>query len=126
MAGPLRNPGKPNSRARRGPAGLPGGPRALVVLPAAGCSLPPPAMPKGRSWSPAERSRWRELWEAPQAVMWDESAAMTVAVVITFEAAVLSGEASAWQAAELRHASASLGLTPAAMLALGWRIEGPE
>ena len=126
MPGPMRNAGKPHSRARRGPGSLPGGPRALVSLPAAGCDLPPPAMPKGRSWSPAERSRWRELWTSPQAVMWDESAALTVAQVIVYEQAVLSGAASAWQAQELRHASASLGLTPAAMLALGWRIEAPE
>jgi len=126
MAGPMRNAQKPFSRARRGPAGLPGGPRALVVLPAAGCSLPPPAMPRGRSWSPDERARWRELWESPQATQWDETASLTVATVIVYESAVLSGAASAWQAQELRHASASLGLTPAAMLALGWRIEGPE
>jgi len=125
VPGPLRNVEKPHSRARRGPAGLPGGPRALVSLPAAGCDLPPPAMPKGRSWSPAERSRWRELWTSPQAVQWDESASLTVALVIVYEALVLADTASAWQAQELRHASASLGLTPASMAALGWRIEGP-
>jgi len=126
MAGPLRNASKPHSRARRGPAGLPGGPRALVTLPAEGCTLPPPPMPKGRSWGPAERSRWLELWTSPQATMWDESASLTVALVVVYEASVLSGEASAWQAQELRHASASLGLTPASMAALGWRIEGEQ
>ena len=120
MPGPSRNAGKPNSRARRAPSRA--ARSALTILPATGCDLPCPTMPKGRAWSLAERARWKELWTSPQSVMWDESAAGIVALVIVYEQAVYSGDASAWQAQELRHASESLGLTPKSLAALGWAI----
>lgn len=120
MAAP-RNVGKPHSRAhRRAPSQT--ARAALVSLPATGCTLPVPAMPKGRVWSLAERARWKELWTSPQAVMWDESATGIVAVLITYEQNIYSGSASAWQAQELRHASEALGLTPRALAMLGWAI----
>jgi hypothetical protein len=56
--------------------------------------------------------------------MWDDTATGTVAVLIVYEAAILAGKASAWQAQEARYASDALGLTPKAMAALGWRIVG--
>lgn len=120
MAAP-RNVAKPHSRAHRRPVSS--GPRsALVELPAAGCSLPVPDPPKGRRWSRDELDRWRELWESPQASQWDDTVRGTVAVLVTFEAAIFSGTASAWQAQEARYAAESLGLTPRALAALGWRI----
>lgn len=121
-----RNAAKPHSRAhRRPPAGS--ARAALVDLPAAGCDLPVPDMPKGRKWTAVDRARWEELWSSPQATQWDDTARGTVAVLLVYEAAILAGEASAWQAQEARYAAEALGLTPKAMAALGWRIvEGAE
>lgn len=115
-----RNPESPYSRynPRRQ-----GGGRDVKILPASGCGLPVPPLPKGREWSKSERARWRELWKSPQATMWDDAARGTVAVLITYESAIFEGSASAWQAQEARYAAESLGLTPKAMHALGWRIE---
>lgn len=79
-------------------------------------------MPRGREWSDLERERWVELWESPQATQWDETARGTVALLIAYESALLADAGSAWQAQEARHAATSLGLTPAALAALGWRI----
>ena len=116
-----RNATKPHSRAHRRPVSS--GPRAaLVELPAAGCTLPVPEPPPGRRWSAAELERWRELWESPQATQWDDTARGTAAVLVTFEAAIFTGTAAAWQAQEARHAAEALGLTPRALAQLGWRI----
>lgn len=121
-----RNVGKPNSRAHRRPPAATAR-AAIVDLPAAGCDLPVPKMPPGRAWTKADRARWRELWQSPQAIMWDDTARGTVAVLLVYEAAILAGEASAWQAQEARYAADALGLTPKAMAALGWRIvDGAE
>ena len=117
----VRNATKPHSRAHRRP--VTSGPRAaLVELPAAGCDLPVPEVPAGRDWSEPERERWRELWESPQATQWDDSSRGTVAMLVTYESAVFSGSAAAWQAQEARHAAEALGLTPRALASLGWRI----
>ncbi len=116
-----QNRGKERSRAYRGPGGAGSGP-ALLELPASGCPLPVPDMPSGREWSERERERWQELWESPQAGAWDDSASGTVAALVIYESALMAGSASAWQAAEMRHAAESLGLTPRGMAALGWKI----
>jgi len=94
-----------------------------VHLPAAGCTEPVPPLPAGRQWSAVESRRWQELWTSPQATQWDETVTGTVAVLIVYEGAILSGAASAWMAAEARHAADALGLTPRALAALGWKIE---
>ena len=121
---PARNATKPHSRANRRPVSS--GPRqALVELPAAGCALPVPDLPAGRGWSPAERDRWRELWESPQATQWDDTCRGTVGLLVVYEGAVFDGTASAWQAQECRYAADALGLTPRALAALGWRITEP-
>jgi len=115
---PNRNPGKPRSRAHRGSVGSR---QSLIELPATGCNLPVPAMPAGRSWTPAEKSRWNELWESPQACQWDETARGTVACLVIYESEIFASTATAWQAQESRHAADALGLTPRALTALGWR-----
>lgn len=116
-----RNATKTHSRAHRRPVSS--GPRsALIEIPASGCTLPVPDPPKGRKWAPAELERWAELWESPQATQWDDSVRGTVAVLVTYEQAIYSGAASAWQAQEARYAAEALGLTPRALAALGWRI----
>jgi hypothetical protein len=114
-----RNATKPHSRAHRGTVGSR---QALVDLPAAGCALPVPELLAGREWTDPERARWEELWQSPQATQWDETASGTVAALVIFESAVLTGKASAWQAQEARYASEALGLTPRALAQLGWRI----
>lgn len=116
-----RNAAKPNSRAHRRPPAA-AARAALVDLPADGCDLPVPDMPEGRKWTDADKARWIELWQSPQAVMWDDTCRGTVAVLLVYEAAILAGSASAWQAQEARYAAEALGLTPRAMNQLGWRI----
>lgn len=113
---PKRNPQKPHSRVHRGTVGSR---LALIDLPAAGCDLPVPALPGRREWTVDEQDRWRELWQSPQATQWDETARGTVAVLVAYEGAILSGSASAWQAQEYRHSAESLGLTPRALVSLG-------
>ena len=115
-----RNVAKPHSRHRRGPGSTPVS--ALLDLPAGGCDLPVPPIPSGRDWTDDERGRWLELWQSPQASAWDETARGIVALLVVYEAAILAGTASAWQAQEARYAGESLGLTPRAMASLGWRI----
>ncbi|MDQ3274231.1 MAG: hypothetical protein M3Q39_04155 [Actinomycetota bacterium] len=66
MPGPLRNPAKPSSRHRLGPAQV----TQLVKLPAHGCDLPVPGIPAGREWTVAEVELWAELWTSPQATQW--------------------------------------------------------
>lgn len=119
--GAARNATKPNSRAHRRPPQA-ASRAALVDLPGTGCELPVPSLPAGRDWTEDDRTRWEELWQSPQATMWDDTARGTVAVLIVYEAAILAGSAAAWQAQEARYAAESLGLTPKAMASLGWRI----
>ncbi len=117
MPGPAPNPAKLHSRHRS-----PGARSGLIELPAAGCSLPVPALPKPRDWSPEERKLWRNLWHSPQANEWDDSYVPAVAAYVCHATAVYSGTASAWQAQEMRHLGGQLGLTPSGMLALGWVV----
>ena len=124
----MPKPRKPQSdRSRYGTRRMPAKaqPTATVTLPLE-VDLDPPEIPDGVDWSEAQRARWRSLWTSPQSYMWDETAAGTVAVLVTYEAAILSGAASAWQAQEYRYATEALGLTPKAMQSLGWKLEGTE
>ncbi|NPC96609.1 hypothetical protein HOQ23_07445 [Nocardioides sp. zg-DK7169] len=82
-------------------------------------------MPKGREWTTHQRARWRELWKSPQATQWDDSARGTVATLVIYESMIFEDRASAWVAQEARHAAESLGLTPKAMVSMGWRILDP-
>ncbi|WP_230297818.1 phage terminase small subunit [Actinomyces provencensis] len=118
--GVSRNMTKRNSRAYRE-----NGAKAAVLLPAGGSELPVPAIPPQckETWNRAQKARWKELWESPQASQWDESCRGTVAALVAYEDAILTGAASAWMAQEARYASEALGLTPRAMAALGWVID---
>lgn len=122
MAGPLRNALKPNSRANTGHARGAG----IIHLPASGCDLPIPPLPKQRDWSADERKMWRNLWRSPQAVQWDDSFIAAVAAYVVHATAVYSGTAAAWAAQEMRHLGQQLGLTPAGLQALGWVIVDGE
>lgn len=118
MASPHPDPSKPFSRYRTK------GHMALVVLPAE-CDLPAPDLPPGRDWSETEREVWRELWRSPQASQWDDSFAPLAAQFVVFHLAVLSGKSTAWQAQESRHLADRLGLSPAGLVACGWRLADP-
>lgn len=120
MPGPSRNPSKPYSRAYRAAEGAPG----VVQLPASGCDLPVPELPKGRAWSEQERETWESIWSSPMATQYDDTFIPAVAAYVVHASSIYGGNASAWQAAEFRHLGDKLGLTPAGLLALGWRIEG--
>lgn len=118
---PKRNPAKPYSKYRSKLS-------TAVELPPE-CSRPAPPVPPGRDWSESERELWGELWRSPQACQWAEANITAVAMYVAHSSAVLSGEASAWQAQEARHLGDRLGLTPQGMSALGWRVAedaGPE
>lgn len=114
----VQNPMKPNSRRYR-TANVRG---TVIELPAEGCALPVPTVPKGREWSAEEKRLWRDLWKSPQATQWDESYMASVAAYVCHASAVYSGTAAAWQAQEMRHLGNALGLTPSGMLSLGWVI----
>jgi hypothetical protein len=120
--GTPRNMTKPNSRVYR--QSTTAARAAFVELPAEGCTLPVPELPRSREWNEVERARWEELWESPQATQWDDSCRGTVALLVAYESRLLSGDdgGSAWVAQECRYASEALGLTPKAMASLGWRI----
>ncbi len=110
------NPYLPHSRHKRS--------RDLVTLPQE-CTLPAPKLPAGRAWSAAERALWRDLWSAPQASQWDDSYAAAVAQYVVHACAVVAGEAAGWQAQECRYLGDRLGLTPAGLASLGWRLSEP-
>jgi hypothetical protein len=118
--GPMPDPTKPYSRYRQ----RSGVGRKVIVLPDQ-CDLPAPDLPAGREWSEDECARWAELWSSPQASMWDDSYVSAVAMYVSHVSAVLTGQASAWQAQEARHLAEQLGLTPRGMLALGWVLADP-
>lgn len=116
MPGPLKNPSKAYSKAGRNQAGV-------IVLPASGCDLPVPDLPKGRNWSEQERDTWETIWSSPQATQYDDTFVPAVAAYVVHASAIYTGAANAWSAAEFRYMGDKLGLTPAGLLALNWRIE---
>lgn len=117
MSGPKRDPSKPNSRAHRDGKG------GLVKLPAAGCDLPVPNLPRGRDWSEQEQETWETIWTSPMAVMYDDTYIPAVAAYVAHATSIYGGKSSAWEAAEFRHLGDKLGLTPAGLMGLGWVID---
>ncbi|MFI0219145.1 phage terminase small subunit [Streptomyces lydicus] len=113
-----RNPSAPYSRFRGGAASATS---KLITLPPE-CPYDPPPVPAYVDWDDHQRARWVDLWKSPQATQWDQAAAAVVAVLVTYEKAILTGNASAWMAQEWRYASTALGLTPEALQKLNWTI----
>lgn len=122
MPGPMRNAQKVNSRAHRPATAAVTQRGGIVELPATGCSLPVPDVPEGREWSPAELKLWEDIWQSPQATQYDDSYTPAVAAYVCHAQAIYTGTAAAWQAQEFRHLGDRLGLTPAGMASLGWKI----
>lgn len=75
--------------------------------------------------SARELELWGRLWRLPQALMWArQSADLEVALYVRLLASGEAGKTSA--AAEARQWSDRLGLSPAAMLRLRWRVAADE
>lgn len=71
-----------------------------------------------------EKKLWADLWRTPQAEMWIRNPA-TVHEVATYCRMSAIGETGhAMISAEARQMSDRLGVNPAAMLRLRWRVEG--
>lgn len=66
---------------------------AITHLPAEGCTLPIPPIPTAAcgQWNRQQKTRWKELWQSPQATQWDDSVSGTVALLVTSESQLLSG-----------------------------------
>ncbi|WP_455680010.1 phage terminase small subunit [Streptomyces rubrogriseus] len=122
--GPRRDPTRPYSRANREGGKQPRA--ALVVLPLAGCDLPVPPMPPGRTWTEAEEVMWVGLWESPQATQYDDSYIPLVALYVQIVCQSLSSRATAGLASEARYLADHLGLSPAGLRTLGWVMEQPD
>lgn len=114
--GPAPNPSARNSRHR-------GDERPVTYLPPDGCQDDPPPLPPGRAWSEAEEQHWRELWQSPQAEVWEDSAFPAVAALVVATSTILGGgRPSAQLIGEARALMSDLGLTPASMERMRWVI----
>lgn len=74
-----------------------------------------------------ERAAWRELWKAPQAVVWEEQE--WTRVVARFCRMMVESEQPGAKSAtrsEVRQMEDKLGLTPKAMRLLMWEIVSDE
>src|SRR4051794_16965624 len=95
-------------------------PDEWVILPAEGCSVPPPRWPLGVA-SKDEAALWRELWRTPVASWWWEQRT-PVSVVARYVSLSISKP----EHAQVGSLERELGLTPASMTRLRLTIETPE
>jgi hypothetical protein len=99
-------------------------------LPAEGRKGPPPKWPSGHKPSDAERKAWRRLWALPQAVAWQDMPGCAelveryVRVSCATAADLDDGTVKAATLAQLARMEGDLGLTPAALARLRWKVEG--
>lgn len=93
------------------------------TLPAEGREGDPPAWPLGGHKPKALLERWAQLWATPHAVVWEEERwPHVVARYCRLSLAAEKPGASAAMLAEVRQIEDRLGLSPAAMQKLYWRI----
>ena len=95
----------------------------LKILPLS-CDLPVPPVPAGVTFTADERKHYRSIYRGPAGNYLDDSHAHEVAVYVRLTTAVLSGKASAWQAAERGKLAQQFGMTPASLRQLGYVLEG--
>jgi hypothetical protein len=108
-----------NEAARVGP----------VMLPAEGRSGPAPRWPLAGKLHQHELQTWRELWTAPQAVVWEQQGSGCARVVARYVRVLMRAESIdsvATDMAEARQLEDKLGLTPVAMRRMLWRIVEDE
>lgn len=120
VPGPL--PKHPSERRRRNLS------PSTVYLPAGGRKGPTPGFPLDGP-SAQELEVWKELWQTPQAVMWEKigfgcnhAVARYARILIQAE----NGIARASLLAEVRHLERTLGLDPVSMARLRWEIVPDE
>ena len=98
------------------------------LLPAEGRPGAAPDWPTSHTPSEDELTAWESLWALPQAVAWESlpGAAHVVAryvrLGIAVDAMLDAGEPAAALVAQLRGLEADLGMSPAALARLRWRI----
>lgn len=119
MSGPKRNPNKPHSRAHRSSDGRR---QANVILPREGVDLPVPPPPETTNFTPDQQKRYDSLWHSPMSAEWEESVAGQVALLVVLEDQLLAGKGPAWTASTVQTIVDSLGLSPKAMMHLGWEM----
>lgn len=118
MPGPP--PKDPSTRRRRNAA------PQKVQLPSEGRSGEPPAWPISGGSKP-EMEAWAEVWATPQAVMWDRLGwNRTVARYVRRLVESEKRGASSALCGEVRQLEDRLGLSPMAMLRLGWEVTEDE
>lgn len=115
-------PPNPNSRTQRAKVG------EWTLLPGRGRAGRAPRWPLTEP-SERERNVWREVWRTPQAIEWEHlgwayDAALYVRFLVAAE--VPDSPSALRAAAEARQWSDRLGLSPAALLRLRWRIVPDE
>lgn len=75
-----------------------------------------------REWRKMEVALWRDLWKTPQAVEWERLGWLReVAQYVRWKVRAELGDLEASK--EARQLADRLGLTPLAMLRLGWKVE---
>lgn len=111
-----------NARQNAAKTGL-GSSKGLTILPLS-CDLPVPPVPPGVSLDADERKHYRSIFKGPLGHMLDDSHAHEICVYVKLTTAVLSGSASAWQAAERGKLAIQFGMTSASLRNLGYCLEG--
>lgn len=119
-SGPLAK--DPTSRRRRNaPAAN------LTELPREGRQESPPDWPHGEVPSRAVADVWLTLWRLPQAVAWAEQGfEYPVARLAVLTVAAMDPEAPSAVLTEVRQMEDRLGLNPAAMQRLRWKLADEE
>lgn len=98
------------------------------VLPPKPPRRKPPAWPSGHEPTEAEARLWSRMWSLPQGVAWRELPGVAEVVErycrvsVRTSADLDAGEVKAATLAQLRSLEGDLGLTPAGMARLRWRI----
>lgn len=118
---------KGGARARSGPAPDPDSLTQVdgewTILPAAGREGPAPSWPLP---SPSERELllWSQVWESPQAVMWERfGQVLEVALFVRTFGRAEERDATAALVTLVRQGQEALGLSMPGMLRNRWRIE---
>lgn len=124
MPGPAPNP----DAARRSTHPNSTGTFGWTELPAEGRTEPAPPLPPAPKWlgdyggwPVATRTAWRDLWQSPQATVWDKTGKTLRGWAQLHAIVEIDGPVPA-RMAELRQIENLHGLSPAAMLRLRWRI----
>ncbi|WP_160051437.1 hypothetical protein [Nocardiopsis sp. FR26] len=119
-SGPL--PKDPTSRRRRNTPSA-----NLTELPREGRQAPPPDWPLGEVPSREVADVWLILWRLPQATAWAERGfELPVARLAVLTIAAMEPEAPSAVLTEVRQMEDRLGLNPAAMQRLRWKLADEE